>query len=147
MAKATGRVLGLDLGGKRIGLALSDPDRTIASSLGHLACRGNRQDVEALAALVAEHEVTEVVVGLPLHLSGEESPGSRRARAFAEKLSERLGLPVNLIDESLTTAEAEEILVEADVSRKKRRQVIDGMAAALILRAWLNEQEENPPRP
>jgi putative holliday junction resolvase len=146
MSKGKGRVLGVDLGEKRIGLSLSDPARTISSSLGHVVRRGNRQDVETLAALVVEHGVAEVVVGLPLHLSGDESPGSRRARAFAEKLSERLSLPVNLIDESLTTAEAEEILVEADVSRRKRRQVIDGMAAALILRAWLNEQEENNPR-
>ena len=147
MVRATGRVLGVDLGEKRIGLALTDPSRTIASSLGHMARRGNRRDVEALAALVAEHEVAEVVIGLPLHLSGEESPGSRRARAFAQKLSERIPLPVRLIDESLTTAEAEEVLVEADVSRRKRRQVIDGMAAALILRAWLNEQEEQNPKP
>jgi putative Holliday junction resolvase len=142
MSRGKGRVLGVDLGAKRIGLALSDPDRIIASSLGHVVCRGNRQDVEVLAALVAEREVAEVVVGLPLHLSGEESPGSRRARSFAQKLAERLSLPVHLIDESLTTAEAEDILVEADVSRRKRRQVVDGMAAAIILRAWLNEQEE-----
>lgn len=142
MAKAKGRVLAVDLGEKRIGLALSDPDRTIGSSLGRIDRRGNRQDVAALARLAAEREAVEFVVGLPLHLSGEESQGSRRARAFAEKLREHTGLPVSLIDESLTTAEAEEVLIEADLSRKKRRGVIDGMAAALILRAWLNEEEE-----
>lgn len=138
-----GRILAIDLGEKRIGLALSDPDGLIASPAGRLLRRGGQKDLDALRELAAAHQVSEVVVGLPLHLSGAESPGSKKARAFAARLEAELGLPVRLIDESLTTAEAEEILVEADVSRRKRRQHIDGMAAALILRAYLNERAEN----
>jgi putative Holliday junction resolvase len=127
-----------------MGLALSDPGRQIGSSLGMIERRGMARDLARLRELTREREVTEIVLGLPLHLSGGESEGSRRSRAFAERLERELGLPVRLRDESLTTVEAEDILIEADLSRRKRKKVIDGMAAALILRSYLNELEERP---
>ena len=139
-----GRILAIDLGTRRMGLALSDPGRQIGSSLGMIERRGMARDLARLRELTREREVTEIVLGLPLHLSGGESEGSRRSRAFAERLERELGLPVRLRDESLTTVEAEDILIEADVSRRKRKKVIDGMAAALILRSYLNELEERP---
>jgi len=139
-----GRILAIDLGTRRMGLALSDPGRQIGSSLGMIERRGMARDLARLRELVREREVTEIVLGLPLHLSGGESEGSRRSRAFAERLERELGLPVRLRDESLTTVEAEDILIEADLSRRKRKKVIDGMAAALILRSYLNELEERP---
>jgi len=139
-----GRILAIDLGTRRMGLALSDPGRRIGSSLGMIERRGMARDLARLRELVREREVTEIVLGLPLHLSGGESEGSRRSRAFAERLERELGLPVRLRDESLTTVEAEDILIEADLSRRKRKKVIDGMAAALILRSYLNELEERP---
>lgn len=139
-----GRILAIDLGTRRMGLALSDPGRQIGSSLGMIERRGMARDLARLRELTREREVTEIVLGLPLHLSGGESEGSRRSRAFAERLERELGLPVRLRDESLTTVEAEDILIEADLSRRKRKKVIDGMAAALILRSYLNELEERP---
>jgi putative holliday junction resolvase len=142
---ATGRILGLDLGTKTIGLALSDPGRMIASSLGVIRRQGLARDRERIRAAIAEHEITAIVVGLPLHLDGRESPGSQRCRAFARELERAFALPVHLIDESLSTAEAQEILVRADVSRQKRKRVIDGLAAAIILQAFLNELAEARP--
>lgn len=140
--KTSGRVMAIDLGSKRMGLALSDPGRTISSALTVIARKGLKNDLEKLGALIREHEVSLLVVGLPLHLSGAESEGSARAREFAGKLEQEFGLPVRLVDESLSTVEAEEVLIEADVSRKKRKKSVDGLAAAVILRSWLNEQDE-----
>lgn len=137
-----GRILGLDLGAKTIGMAVSDAGRSFAQSLGVIRRSGNRRDLERLAALAREHGVAEIVLGLPLHLSGAESEGSRRSRRFAELLEKGLGLKVILVDESLTTREAEEILIEADLSRKKRKKAIDGLAAAFILQYYLNELQE-----
>jgi putative Holliday junction resolvase len=137
-----GRVLGLDLGTKTIGLAVSDSGRTFASSLGVIRRRDKRRDLEKLTGVFREQEATEIVLGLPLHLSGEESEGSRRSRRFAAALEKELGIKVHLVDESLSTARAEEILLEANLSRKKRKKVIDGLAAAIILQSFLNEQNE-----
>jgi putative holliday junction resolvase len=145
-----GRILGLDLGTKTIGLALSDPGRTIAGSLGVIRRQGLSRDLARLAEVIAQHQVAAIVLGLPLHLDERESDGSRRSRNFARELERAFGLPVALVDESLSTAEAEDILVAADLSRKKRQRVIDGLAAAIILQAHLNELAEvkvSPGRP
>ena len=136
------RWLGLDLGRKTIGLAVSDPGGVIATSLGTLERRGMEKDLARLKELVKERGIEEIALGLPLHLSGAESEGSRRSREFAERLKAELGLPVHLIDESLSTARAREIMIEADLSRKKRKRKIDGLAAAIILQSCLDEQAE-----
>ena len=137
-----GRVLGLDLGTKTIGLALSDPGRRIASAFGVIRRQGMERDLDRLAGVIEERAVAEIALGLPLHLSGAESEGSRRSREFAKALTKRFGLPVHLMDESLTTKDAEAVLLAADLSRRKRKKVVDGLAAAFILQSYLNESAE-----
>ena len=146
-AREKQRIMGLDLGSKTIGVAVSDPGRSFATSLGVIRRRGLSVDLERLAVLVREHDPALIVLGLPLHLSGKESEGSRRSRGFAKVLEQRLGLEVVLVDESLTTRDAEDVLLEADLSRRKRKKVIDGLAAAFILQSYLNELREQPAGP
>lgn len=136
-----GRLLALDLGEARIGVALSDPLGLTAQPIESLGHRGREASIEAVAALVGEHGARGVIVGLPLMLSGEEGASARRARRFAELLARRLpGIRVELWDERLTTVEAERRLAEAEVSRHRRRAAVDGMAAVLILQSWLDAQ-------
>lgn len=135
------RILGLDFGARRIGLALSDPDGAIASPAGHLERKGGRQDVRALCAFIREHDVARVVMGLPLHLDGREGEGARRVRDFARSLSEASGVPVELLDERWTTLEAERAIGEggrrSPKKRRKQKGAVDAVAAALILRTYL----------
>lgn len=136
---AAGRVLGLDLGQVRIGLALSDALGLTAQPLGSLRRVGLRADLASLAKLVAEHEVARVVVGLPLLMSGSVGAAATSAQAFAERLRGRLpGIDVKMWDERLTTVEAERLLVDADVRRSKRKLVRDTLAAVLILQNYLD---------
>ncbi len=132
-----GPVLGLDLGQARIGVALSDPARRIAVPIGTVRT-GAPQDVKAIAALVAEHAVTELVVGHPLSLSGRKGEAAAHAERFADTLRIVLGLPVHIQDERLSTVEAERSLRAAGVSGRARREVVDRAAAAVILQAWLD---------
>jgi putative Holliday junction resolvase len=137
----TGPVLGLDLGARRIGLAISDESARIALPIGHLEREGLEKDLEALAGIVSERAATRIVVGLPRHLDGREGAGAESARRFAAALSERTGLPVALQDERLSTAEAERALREAPARRRRgRKQVIDSMAATLILDTYLERE-------
>ena len=133
-----GRTLGVDYGDGTIGLAVSDPLGLTAQGAGSLDRVGDRKDLERLAALCAEREVLRVVVGLPLNMDGSEGPRAEKTRAFARKIHERLGLPVFLWDERLSTAEAERVLIQADVSRRRRKEVIDTLAAQIILQGWLD---------
>jgi putative Holliday junction resolvase len=137
----TGRRLALDLGEARIGVALSDPLGIVAHPLAAVPRLGLRQDLANLGQLVAEYEIGQVIVGLPLHLSGEEGGQARDARRFAELLREHVA-PVGVIlwDERLTTVQAERVLIAADVRRRRRRRVIDGIAATLILQSFLDAQ-------
>jgi len=139
------RVLGLDLGSKRIGVALSDPEGAIASPLTTLERCGAARDLAALAELVREHEVGEIVVGLPLHMDGRRGPEAEAARGFARQLSASLGIPVNMLDERLTTVEAEHALRESGRKGKKRRAVIDAVAASILLRTWLELRRTRRP--
>ncbi len=132
-----GRVLGLDLGQSRIGLALSDPDRRVAVALGTIRT-GAPEDVKAIAALVKEHDVTEIVVGHPLSLSGDSGEAAEHAERFAEALRGFLGLTVTLHDERLSTVEADRGLSSAGVHRRRRREVIDQAAAVVILQSYLD---------
>jgi putative Holliday junction resolvase len=129
----------VDLGTVRIGLALSDPLGMTAQPAGVLLRGAPAADLASLAAYVRDREVERVIVGHPRRLSGEVGPAAARAESFARRLGHALGgVPVELWDERLTTAEAERTLVAADVSRRRRRQVVDAMAAALILQAWMD---------
>jgi putative holliday junction resolvase len=132
------RVMGLDVGTKTVGVAVSDELGITAQALTTLRRSGFREDVRALEALVREHQVNRFVVGLPLHMDGREGDSAQTARRLGDALGERTGLPVEYWDERLTTSAAQRALLEADVSRRKRKEVIDQVAAALILQGWLD---------
>ena len=140
------RVIGIDLGSRRIGVALSDGLGLTAQPHATIARHGGKRDIEAIAAQVNAVGAGRIVVGLPLDPEGEEGLAALRARAFADKLRAGLGLPVDLIDESFSTVEAEEVLLAADVSRARRKQVIDKMAAAVILQRWLDSHRPEETR-
>jgi putative Holliday junction resolvase len=135
------RLIGIDLGTKTLGLALSDVTRTIASGLATLPRTRFNADAAALLALAAEHGVGGFVVGLPVNLDGSEGPRAQATRAFARNLARRTPLPILLWDERLTTAAAERALLAADASRKRRAAVIDKVAATLILQSALDRMK------
>jgi putative Holliday junction resolvase len=134
-----GRVLGLDLGDARIGVAISDDARRMAVPMGTVRT-GAPQDVKAIADLVAEQRVTLVVVGHPLLLSGEAGERAHLAERFADALRALLPVEVVLQDERLSTAEADRALREAGASGRERRRTVDRSAATVILQAWLDAQ-------
>jgi len=134
---SSGRVLGLDLGEARIGVAISDDDRRVAVPFGTVRT-GAPADVKAIAAIVREEGVTQIVVGLPLQLSGRAGEAAEHARTFAGALQEALRLPVSLQDERLSTVEAERGLAGTGVRGRERRRVVDQAAAAIILQAYLD---------
>ena len=133
-----GRLLGIDLGTKTIGLALSDIGLSIASPLETIRRTKFSLDVEALAALVPRHDVFGLVIGLPLNMDGSEGPRAQATRAFVRNLEGKLDLPVVFWDERLSTVAAERAMLEADLSRKKRAERIDAAAAAFILQGALD---------
>jgi putative Holliday junction resolvase len=130
--------MGLDYGDKTIGVAVSDEMGWTAQGLTVIRRKTPDEDFDRIRELVAEYEVGELVVGFPRNMDGSVGPRGEMCREFARSLQAKLQLPVQLWDERLTTAAAERTLLEADVSRKKRKQVIDKMAAALILQGYLN---------
>jgi putative Holliday junction resolvase len=132
-----GRVLGLDLGDARIGVAISDDARRMAVPLGTVRT-GAPADVRAIADLIREHGVTLVVVGHPLLLSGESGERAHHAERFAAAIREALDVPVQLQDERLSTAEADRALRETGAGGRDRRRTIDRSAATVILQAWLD---------
>jgi putative holliday junction resolvase len=134
------RVLGLDVGSRRIGIAVSDPLGITAQGLETLERRNKRHDFEHLQRVIRDYEVKEIVVGLPLRMSGAEGTQSEKMRAFAEELRKRFGLPVHLWDERLTSAEANRFLRETELSIEKRGKAVDRMAAVLILQSWMEQQ-------
>jgi putative holliday junction resolvase len=141
------RVLGLDLGTKTIGVAVSDELGMLAHPRTTIARRGTKPDVEAVAQLLAKEEATGIVIGLPLDLRGKVGRMGRLVLAFIEALRVRLPtIPVTTWDERFTTSEAERILIEADYSRARRKGVIDQAAAVQILQAYLDAQK-HPDRP
>lgn len=135
-----GRVLALDLGEARIGVALSDPDRRMALPAGNIRVTGGIDDLKAVAALVGDTGAVEVVVGHPVTLAGKRGAAAARAEEFADGLRLMLKIPVHLQDERLTTAEAERNLREAGAGRRTRRNAVDQTAAALILESFLAAQ-------
>lgn len=139
------RVIGLDLGSKRIGVAVSDPGGVLASPVTVLARRGDpAADHAAIADLVTEWAAERVVVGLPLSLDGTAGPAARAAMAEAADLSAAVGVPVETFDERLTTVTAQRQLRAGGVRGRSQRAVIDQAAAAVMLQAWLDRHQAGP---
>ncbi|MGA7400989.1 MAG: Holliday junction resolvase RuvX [Terracidiphilus sp.] len=138
--RAAGRILGLDVGSRRIGIAVSDPLGITAQGLETLQRRNKRTDLAALEAVIRKYSVREIVVGLPLRMSGAEGTQSDKMQVFAEELRKRFRLPVHLWDERLTSAEANRLLRETDLSIEKRAKAVDRMAAVLILQGWMENR-------
>ncbi len=132
------RLLGLDVGSKTIGLALSDVTRTVATPYDTVRRVKFTADVKPIQDAIGTHEVGALVIGLPLNLDGSEGPRAQSTRAFARNLSAHVAVPIAFWDERLSTAAVERHLIEADASRKRRAQVIDRMAAAYILQGALD---------
>jgi len=132
-----GRILGLDLGDVRIGVAISDPNRRVAVPLGTVHA-GAPGDLKAIAKLIAELDVALVVVGHPLHMSGEAGVRAEQAETFAEALHSSLGITVVLHDERLSTVEADHALKAAGAKPRRRRRAVDRSAAAVILQSYLD---------
>ncbi len=141
-------IAALDLGRRRIGIAVTDAADRGAHPLGALERRTVARDLDALAAQFAGREVTRVIVGLPLNMNGSEGPGARMARAFAARLAARLGIDVELFDERLTSFEAEERIGELRreglaIRRDRRKGMVDAVAAAVILEGWLQARDKS----
>lgn len=139
--EATLRALGLDVGTKTIGVAVSDELGMLAHPVTTVARQGVDRDTDALQGIVADRGVERIVVGLPLELDGAEARSARLARQVGEALSAKTGLPVTYVDERFTSVEAERQLLQAGASRARRRAVIDQQAAVLILQSWLDHGE------
>lgn len=131
-------LLALDVGTKTLGVAVSDATKMIATPLQTIMRKGVKKDIVALKELISDRTVGAILIGLPLDSFGEEGRIAKLARGFGEALTEDWGLPVFFWDETLTSAQAEAVLIEADLSRKKRKKVIDRAAAAQILQSCLD---------
>jgi putative Holliday junction resolvase len=135
----TGRVLAVDVGTRRLGVAVSDPTGTVASPLATVPRRTPAEDAKALAALAGENAATTVVVGLPVTLAGREGPAAKAVRAWLDELAALLPeLDLQLADERLSTVAAERALVGGGVRRRARREVVDQVAASVFLQTWLD---------
>lgn len=138
------RILAIDLGTRRIGLAVSDALGITAQGLPTLERSTRREDFFRLGKVIQQNQVAEIVLGNPIRMSGEAGVASDRAQQFAELLRAKFGLPVHMLDERLTSAEAHRVLDEAQVPGRRRKQMIDELAAVLILQQFLARQETRP---
>ena len=140
--------MALDVGRKRIGVAVADPSGSFALPLTVLERTNLRADLERIADLAREYDAAEIVVGDPLRLSGERGAAAEQMDRFVEQLGKRFAGAIHLVDERLTTAQAQKTLIAADVRRAKRKTIVDKMAAALILETFLARRraEEQPGR-
>jgi len=134
------RVVAVDLGTRRIGVAVTDGLGLTAQPHATIARHGGQRDLDAIASVVKQFDAERLVLGLPLGPEGEVGRPARSAQAFAERLRAVLTVPVELIDESFTTVEAEDVLLQADLSRARRKEVVDRVAAAVILRRWMDAE-------
>jgi putative Holliday junction resolvase len=139
------RLFGLDLGEKTIGVAVGDTVLSFAAPVETIAKRKFTLDAEALIALIKKHAVGGLVIGLPLNMNGTEGPSAQSARAFARNFDIKHPLPILFWDERLSTVAVTRTLLEADVSREKRKEVVDKMAAAFILQGVLDAIKRGPP--
>ncbi|MCK5850422.1 MAG: Holliday junction resolvase RuvX [Kiritimatiellae bacterium] len=136
------RILGIDWGERRVGFAISDPAEIIAVSLCTCEVENERSAVGEVIRLCAENDIELIVVGLPINMNGTKGPIAQKAEAFADRVRKALGLPVELQDERLSTAQVEKTLLNANVSRAKRKQVRDKLAAQVILQSFLDSRSE-----
>ena len=144
---ARGALIGLDLGTKTIGVAASDPDRRLAAGVTTVMRRAFTADANAVIALAAERRAAGYVLGLPINMDGSEGPRAQSTRAFARNFAKLTELPIGLWDERLSTAAVERGLIEADMSRARRAEVIDQHAAAFILQGALDRLARLTPAP
>lgn len=140
----TGRILAMDLGKKRIGLAVSDPLEVTAQGLETLQRTRIRDDLDALIALITEYEVRLILMGEPVHMSGRESRQSAYTHEFAERLSKQSGVPVQYWDERWTSMQAERVLKESGISIEKRARAVDRMSAVILLESYLDSSMNRP---
>lgn len=138
----TGRILALDVGHKRIGVAVSDLEGRLAQPLLVYTRKNRDQDAKALAKLAKEQQAGLLVVGLPRKSADELGPAAEKAMSLGKRVARLAGLPLEFVDEFETTAQAEQVLLAADASRGKRREVIDKLAACLILERYLGGERE-----
>ena len=137
------RVLALDTGEKRIGVAVSDPLGIIAQGVTVIARKDPETDLNEIKRIIEEYKADSVVIGMPVNMDGTKGKSAEKVNEFVEILKGRLSIPVYTYDERLSTKESEKFLISADVSRKKRKQVIDKMAAQLILESYLERLKHN----
>jgi len=141
------KILGIDYGTKRLGLAVSDEDAFLASPLPLIRrSRSLNRDLMAIRTLAREHDISLIVVGLPLHMNGTRGEMAERAKSFASELQKHAKLPVTCFDERGTTLEAEGMLIEAGFSRKRRKDLKDSVAAAAMLQAYLDDRRPSESR-
>lgn len=136
------KIMGLDYGDRRIGVAISDIFGWTAQGVEVIERRREGDEYDRIAELAGQHEVEEIVVGLPKNMNGSVGPRGEICKAFAEELQNRIKVPVHLWDERLTTVSAQRTLIDADVSRKKRKGIVDKMAAVLILQNYLDSKSK-----
>lgn len=135
------RVLGLDVGDKRIGIAVSDKSRELALNLMTLKRKNIKQDLKILRDIIKEKEVNLIVIGLPLNMNGSLSRKAEDILKFKDRLNKKINIEITTFDERLTSKQAESVLIKADISRKKRKEKIDKIAAQLILQGFLDSRE------
>lgn len=135
------RILGLDVGSKTIGIAISDPLGITAQGLETIRRQNKRLDFEKLAQVIRQYEVAQIVVGYPLRMSGMEGVQAEKMQHFAEALRKKFGIPVHLWDERLSSAEANRVLRESEMSIKRRGETVDRLAAVLILQGWMDSHQ------
>jgi putative Holliday junction resolvase len=136
--KRGSRVLGLDVGSKRIGMAISDPLGITAQGIETLQRRNKRTDFARLEEIIRQYQVSEMVMGLPLRMTGAEGIQAEKMQLFAEEIRRRFRVPVHLWDERLSSVQANRLLRETEMSIKRRAEVVDQMAAVLILQSWMD---------
>ena len=132
------RVMGLDIGDKRIGVAMSDPVGILASPLTQIQRTGTEVAIEAILELVRQYDVKRILAGLPYSIDGSMGPQAQKVESFLKKLSERLDIPIEIWDESYTTVAAESKMIEGGVRKDRRKKQIDAAAAAIILQEYLD---------
>ena len=142
-----GRIAGIDYGRARIGIAITDPEQTLASPYENYTRRGPEADARRFRRLVEEDRVVLFVVGLPVHLDGRESEISREAKQFGQWLADQTHVPVEFFDERFSTSEAHELLKEAAVKHSRRKRKLDMLAAQVILSAYLESRPKGSPPP
>ena len=142
----TGRLAAIDYGTVRIGVAITDPNQRLASPLVNYTRRGEEADARWLIQLVGQERIVGVVIGLPVHVSGDESQKSREARKFGEWVAKVTSLPVRYFDERYTSAHAESLLLAAELTKKRRKERMDKLAAQILLASYLesSRSEEAP---